>query len=761
MYASDPLYDEDPLGPDTRGPSQQQPATRGPSQQQQYKMDPPGLDQQQQQQDQIDPDALVMSKLQSNTGVDVDRLTPEQIAQLNDAIVQVRQYSWQQYPKETRAQMTKLAMNLRTAIARRVNAEAGRATVVKKAYVGHRTKVDENVIGTEANVAEYGKRAGVATAQQLMNRARDGYTGMGQYNSIPQRAQSVPRSAPGKRMPQGRCEHEQDGFRGEGAYWGNRLGQMVPWGLGKYAAPLLSKAEDWAIKKGIEAAQGYVGSGDYASAQQEAQHEGTMPSRGDYLQGPGNYVGMGDYNEEALMQARNMSLSTQPIVVQAGNGVMRTNQIVDPGKPFSRRPPQIESNGKGGLIFRHREYIKDIKPGSSLALDGFQSQLTLNLNPGLKDTFPLASQFAKFYQEYRFKQLFVRYRSVVSPGNNNASGTVMIATIYNPNALPFTSKRSMDNSEYTVSGTVADTLVSGVEEDPEQKALGGFLYVRTGPVAGNLSTYDQGITQIATAGAFPDLTIGELWIDYVLELDKLRDLGADTLDIGDGWSVAMTGAGPNFPVEFSAISPLGSYVAQTVQSFPLVGWLDNPNALNNQGQIGQYAYITETGRVDLPANHMTSNIKNMKYTPSTSPPQAGKYSYIEFDIESSPAAEYTFTMDTCVELRGPTLRPFDLSADSFGYIVYNCSGGGTWRNSPGRLHISQLYPGVSLLANVSGSATAGTTNILTAPSIGGTLHVTISIENDTSFTHWGNIMDVAGGAGFTNRSHSIAFKRTK
>ena len=723
-------------------------------------------DQQEQQEQGPSPVELVNDKLQY--GPDVDGLSPEAINQLNDAVVSVRQYNWPQYTKEQRAQITKLAMNLRTSIARRVNAAEGRATLVKKAYIGHRTKVDENVIGSVDNVNKYGKRAGVATAAQLAQRAIDGYTGMGQYNSIPQRAQSLPRSAV-KRMPQGRCEHEQDGFRGEGAYWGNRLGQMVPWGLGKYAAPLLSKAEDWAIKKGIEAAQGYVGSGDYYSAQQEAQHEGIMPSRGDYLQGPGNYVGSGDYNEEALMQSRNMSLTTQPIVVQSGGGVMRTNQIVDPGKPFSRRPPQIESNGKGGLIFRHREYIKDIKPTTSLSLDGFQTQMSLNLNPGLKETFPLASQFAKFYQEYRFKQLFIRYRSVVSPGNNNAAGTVMIATIYNPNALPFTSKRSMDNSEYTVSGTVADTLVSGVEEDPEQKALGGFLYVRTGPVSGNLSTYDQGITQVATAGAFPDLTVGEVWIDYVLELDKLRDLGADTLDINDGWSVVMQSVGSEFPVEFSGISPLGSYIAQASR-FPLEGWFDNPNA-TLAGQVGQYGFIDAATRVDLPFQYMNTSIKNMKYTPSTSPPMVGKYSAIEFEIESSPSAEYTFNFNTDIAILGPTLRPI-VSTDTFGYIGCLATGGAVWKNNAARVHITHFYGdgGTGVLAPaVVASASCGTTNILTAPPIGGTLKVYLNVENEPhvggfeshGFTHWNNVINIAGGGSFTCRGMSVGFKRTK
>lgn len=687
---------------------------------------------------------LVRVKLMDQDPTSLGDMDDSQISALNDALIDLRTNGqWTQLSKDERTQATRLAQNIRTHIARTVAVNQGRGQP-KRAFEGHRTAVPQTQIGTTANIAKYGKRAGLANINQLVQRATDGYTGDGQYDSIPQRASRCVGHSTA--MPHGRADTyappdprkrrptEEDGFQGEGAYWGNRLGGMVPY-IGRFVAPLASKAEDWAIGKAIDYAKDYVGRGDYY---EEARHEGIQPSQGDYMQGPGRWAGSGEYSDPRSIVINNNQQSSS-------GGVLRTNQIVDPDKPFARKPAQISDNGRGGLTIRHREYIRDIIPSATTTSDGFQSQVVLELNPGLKETFPLLSQFAKFYSQYKFKQLFGRYRSVIPSGNNQAAGTVMMATIYDSNAIPFTEKRPMDNSSYTVSGTVMDTLVAGVEQAEELKALGGMLFVRTGKVPkGSTNTYDQGILQVSTAGATPGLVCGELWLDYEVELDKLRDTGGVTAEIGDGYAVGIQSADywlTVYDCTRSAFATGPDYVdSDYVSNFPMKPWSmvdGTPASGVPGGRLMRRGPTTQPGRTMAIT---TAMLQNMQLQVDARTSNGGTTASVR--IRTVPNSKYLFTVSELVEIVTP-VGGFGINGTTqiYGFVQLSSTGGGVWSGTENygglngcRLSIETWSSNGNVDDQASpllgyGHLSLFGSSILTAPTNGGEITVTIHFDN--------------------------------
>jgi len=154
--------------------------------------------------------------------------------------------------------------------------------------------------------------------------------------------------------------------------------------------------------------------------------------------------------------------------------------------------------------------------------------------------------------------------------------------LYNPAAAPFTTKRAMENSEYSVAGKVTDEIVMGVECDPKKNATGsGILFTRYGhlPNSYDKKSYDQGFVQVCTQGALPGINIGEIWVTYSCRLSKLRVLGAPPLHIGDGFSYTIGGfnlAAPDLCGYISSPAPGGSVFPPTnlpiTGPFPLPTW---------------------------------------------------------------------------------------------------------------------------------------------------------------------------------------------
>jgi len=188
-----------------------------------------------------------------------------------------------------------------------------------------------------------------------------------------------------------------------------------------------------------------------------------------------------------------------------------------PGYNVLVNPNQIPrfSTNRVTNVVSHREYLGDI-----LGDPAFVNR-QLPLNPGISSTFPWLSTIAQNYQEYKFHGLVFEFKSLVTDFvTGGAPGALIMATNYNSDAPPFTTKQEMENSEFATSTKPTCNLLHGIECAVSQTVF-PHLFVRTSGIGPNLDlkTLDQGLFQLATQSN-PSQNLGELWVTYVVEFFK-------------------------------------------------------------------------------------------------------------------------------------------------------------------------------------------------------------------------------------------------
>lgn len=213
----------------------------------------------------------------------------------------------------------------------------------------------------------------------------------------------------------------------------------------------------------------------------------------------------------------------------AYTGGAKNNLFLDSSDSYASEPTFSSAGDEtGALTIRHREFITDIY-GNSLSGGNpipFVNQ-GFELNPGLERTFPWLSQVAQNFDEYSIKQMVFTYKSTIQDVNsaNGQVGSIVTATQYNPSRPNFTNKMVMMEYAHAHTTKAVDTNIHGVEADPTKNSGPEGKYVRSGDVPANedIKTYDLGRFQIAVCGTptvLADLPIGELWVDYTVELRK-------------------------------------------------------------------------------------------------------------------------------------------------------------------------------------------------------------------------------------------------
>nr|QKV51320.1 putative capsid protein [Crucivirus sp.] len=206
-------------------------------------------------------------------------------------------------------------------------------------------------------------------------------------------------------------------------------------------------------------------------------------------------------------------------------------------------PPQvINSIDKGGVIVRHREYIRDIP-----ATVDFTS-LKFPLNPGQASTFPWLSQMAANFEQYRFRGLLFEYIStssdaILSSSTSTALGTVSIATDYDVLDIAYTDKRTMLNAEFSTSSKPSMTFIHPIECKKSISPM-ALQYIRTTlnfPANSDARMYDLANTFVATEGMQAAAgNVGELWVTYEVELYKQQ---SNFIAYTDHWQMSnMTSA---------------------------------------------------------------------------------------------------------------------------------------------------------------------------------------------------------------------------
>jgi len=192
---------------------------------------------------------------------------------------------------------------------------------------------------------------------------------------------------------------------------------------------------------------------------------------------------------------------------------------------LSPATPKIYNPVKsGGVIIRHREFLRDITTSST---PGAFSITNFALNPGQENTFPFLAQLAANYESYEFMGMIFHYRSMSADAlnsTNTALGSVIMATEYDSLASVFSNKADMEAHEFASSCKPSVDMLHPIECARSQSVL-SEQYIRVGaPASGSdLRMYDLGRTSIATVGfQAASVNIGELWVTYQVRLLKPR-----------------------------------------------------------------------------------------------------------------------------------------------------------------------------------------------------------------------------------------------
>lgn len=180
-------------------------------------------------------------------------------------------------------------------------------------------------------------------------------------------------------------------------------------------------------------------------------------------------------------------------------------------------------SGSGGTRITHREYVKDIVvPTIPTAFDN----TSYTINPGNPLLFPWLATIASQYQQYEFLGCVFTFKTLSSDiTGGGALGAVVLATNYDVLEAPFSSKITMENTQYTVSAKPSQSQIHCLECDPSQRVT-KLQYIR-GVNSGNTVSqdarfYDMGNFQVATQGlpGLPGTVLGELWVTYDIMLHK-------------------------------------------------------------------------------------------------------------------------------------------------------------------------------------------------------------------------------------------------
>lgn len=280
-------------------------------------------------------------------------------------------------------------------------------------------------------------------------------------------------------------------FRGQGDYmdsirsglkWGSRLGHAV-----------------------AGAAGGYMGSPGNMGAVWEGARHG-YDSGADFSK----YMGWGDY------------------------GPVSSNQIVSGGQGSQQQISVNQDDLTGDIHIQRTEFVGNVTASNTGAGSSPFQVVSYPLNVGLAESFPFLSQIAANYTLY--EPLGIMYQFKPTSGEfgsstSNALGKVIMATQYDPDALPFSNAVEMENYDYANSSKPSCGMIHGVE-CAKSARLDNMLYVRTGTSAKSQIFTDIGDFQIATEGlqfaGAGTAIVGELWVTYRVRLSR-ANLGSLSL----------------------------------------------------------------------------------------------------------------------------------------------------------------------------------------------------------------------------------------
>lgn len=194
-------------------------------------------------------------------------------------------------------------------------------------------------------------------------------------------------------------------------------------------------------------------------------------------------------------------------------------------------PPTFSGSTGEDIIVTRREYVQDLTGTTDFSARKFF------LNPGNPLLFPWLSSIAKNYEEYSILGMVFEFKTDASDAISTGGGlgTVVIATDYDCLDDNFTTKRTMQASEFSNSSIPSKSFLHPIECDPRRNVL-SKMYVLPDVTDVSQIANGSGIigdprfdcigqTYVATQGlphedGVAASTIGELWISYKIRLSR-------------------------------------------------------------------------------------------------------------------------------------------------------------------------------------------------------------------------------------------------
>lgn len=181
-------------------------------------------------------------------------------------------------------------------------------------------------------------------------------------------------------------------------------------------------------------------------------------------------------------------------------------------------------NAPGGSVrVRHREFLWDIVGSVEFAWDEFA------INPGVPETFPWLSAIAARFESYKFHSLRFCYEPAVS---TTTPGTVILAVDYDASDIGPETKTVALSYRGAVRAAPWDECAFIAQQDDLHKAKSNYVRSGLAPSGTDIKMYDVGNLYVATQGQAAATAVGELYVEYDVEL-MTPQLNADapTLDL--------------------------------------------------------------------------------------------------------------------------------------------------------------------------------------------------------------------------------------
>lgn len=187
-------------------------------------------------------------------------------------------------------------------------------------------------------------------------------------------------------------------------------------------------------------------------------------------------------------------------------------------------------SSQGRLIqIKHREYLGEVTTAS---VSGAFQISSYRINPANISTFPWFSTIASQFDQYRIKGMIFEFISTATDSTNTTAslGSVIMCTDYDVLDDEPSSKQQMLQMAYSQEGRSCDSMVHGIECDPEELQRQIFYtraFASTSPTTVGPRDYDVGIFYIATqGGGLPaNQSIGSLYVHYDIEMFKPQPYG--------------------------------------------------------------------------------------------------------------------------------------------------------------------------------------------------------------------------------------------